>query len=82
MVSLSDLLADVVVYCYSEARRWGIPLDEVLSIVMDSNESKLGADGRPIKDARGKFLKGPNYWSPEKHISLLLMRKLRERDGF
>jgi hypothetical protein len=22
----------------------------------------LGADGKPIYDANGKFLKGPNYW--------------------
>ena len=40
--------------------------------VMDSNESKLGADGRPIYDANGKFLKGPNYWRPEPGIKVLL----------
>jgi predicted HAD superfamily Cof-like phosphohydrolase len=26
-----------------------------------SNMSKLGPDGKPIKDARGKAVKGPNY---------------------
>jgi len=40
---------------------------------MDSNESKLGADGRPIYDANGKFLKGPNYWRPEPRIKALLL---------
>lgn len=39
---------------------------------MDSNESKLGADGNPIYDANGKFLKGPNYWKPEPRIKALL----------
>lgn len=72
-VAMADLLADIVVYCTSEAQRWGIPLPEVLSIVMDSNASKLGADGKPIKDPEtGKFLKGPNYWKPEPKIRELL----------
>ena len=43
-----------------------------LDIIMDSNESKLGADGNPIYDANGKFLKGPNYWKPEPKIRDLL----------
>jgi len=46
----------------------------VLDIIMDSNESKLGADGKPIYDANGKFLKGPNYWRPEPRIKALLQR--------
>ena len=40
--------------------------------VVDSNESKLGADGNPIYDANGKFLKGPHYWKPEPKIKALL----------
>ena len=75
LTELADWLGDIVVYCYSEAMRYGIPLDEVLSIIMDSNESKLSADGKPIKDERGKFLKGPYYWKPEPVIYALL--KLR-----
>lgn len=76
LVNLSDWFADMIVYIYSEATRCGIPLAEVLHIVMDSNESKLGADGKPIKDERGKFLKGPNYWKPEPKIRELLMKYL------
>ena len=56
---------------YTRARR-GIPLEDVLQIIMDSNASKLGADGKPIYDANGKFLKGPNYWKPEPKIRELL----------
>ena len=71
-IAIADLLGDVIVYCRSEALKYGIPLEEVLSIIMDSNESKLGADGKPIYDANGKFLKGPNYWKPEPKIKELL----------
>ncbi|WP_250504277.1 pyrophosphatase [Caballeronia sp. AZ7_KS35] len=72
LVAVADLLGDVIVYCRSEALKYGIPLEEVLSIIMDSNESKLGADGKPIYDDNGKFLKGPSYWKPEPKIRELL----------
>ena len=71
-VMLADLLGDIIVYCASEAQRWGIDFEETLAIIMASNFSKLGADGKPIKDERGKFLKGPNYWKPEPYIQALL----------
>jgi hypothetical protein len=71
-VAIADLLGDVIVYCRSEALKYGIPLEQVLQVIMDSNESKLGADGKPIYDANGKFLKGPNYWKPEPRIRELL----------
>jgi NTP pyrophosphatase (non-canonical NTP hydrolase) len=72
-VAIADLLGDVIVYCRSEALKYGLPLEEVLEIIMDSNESKLGADGKPIYDENGKFLKGPNYWKPEPKIKSLLL---------
>ncbi|MDB5809033.1 MAG: pyrophosphatase [Betaproteobacteria bacterium] len=71
-VAIADLLGDVIVYCRSEALKYGLPLEDVLNVIMDSNESKLGADGKPIYDANGKFLKGPNYWKPEPKIKALL----------
>jgi len=71
-VAIADLLGDVTVYCRSEALKYGLPLERVLDVIMDSNESKLGADGNPIYDSNGKFLKGPNYWKPEPKIRELL----------
>jgi len=71
-VAVADLLGDIIVYCRSEALKYGLPLEEVLDVIMDSNESKLGADGRPIYDANGKFLKGPGYWKPEPRLRTLL----------
>ncbi len=79
IVALADLLADVIVYCKSEALKFGIPIDDVFDIVMESNFSKLGADGKPIKDERGKFLKGPDYWKPEPKIKDLIEKLIRER---
>ena len=76
LVAISDLLADVIVYCRSEALKYGIPLEEVLDIVMDSNESKLDNDGNPIYNEDGKFLKGPNYWKPEPKIKELLEQRM------
>lgn len=72
LVAVADVLGDIIVYCRSEALKYGLPLERVLDIIMDSNESKLGADGKPIYDANGKFLKGPNYWKPEPKIKALL----------
>ena len=71
-VAIADLLGDVIVYCRSEAMKYGLPLEGILDIIMDSNESKLGNDGNPIYDSNGKFLKGPNYWKPEPKIKSLL----------
>jgi hypothetical protein len=74
-VAIADLLGDIIVYCRSESLKYGLPLEEVLDIIMDSNESKLGADGQPIYNENGKFLKGPNYWRPESKIRQLLQRR-------
>lgn len=75
LVALADLLGDIIVYCRSEAMKWGIPLEEVLDIIMDSNESKLDENGQPIINEHGKFMKGPNYWKPEPKIKELLLER-------
>src|SRR5271169_3518316 len=71
-VAIADLLGDITVYCRSEALKFGLPLEEVLDVIMDSNESKLDENSNPIYDPNGKFLKGPNYWKPEPKIKTLL----------
>ena len=76
-VAIADVLGDIIVYCRSEALKYGLPLEDVLDVIMDSNESKLGADGKPIYDANGKFLKGPNYWKPEPRIGELLKTRMK-----
>jgi predicted HAD superfamily Cof-like phosphohydrolase len=68
LTSLADLLGDIQVYCASEMAKFGLDNDLVLATIMASNMSKLGVDGQPIYDARGKVMKGPNYWKPEPMI--------------
>ena len=72
LTMLADLLGDIQVYCASEMAKFGLPLDQVLAIIMQSNFSKLGADGLPIYDERGKVMKGPDYWKPEPKIKAML----------
>lgn len=81
-VDLADLLGDIVVYCASEARRWNIPLGRVLrDAIMPSNFSKLGEDGKPIKNpVTDKFEKGPKYWKPEPLIQMILEQHDREQE--
>ena len=76
LTMLADLLGDLQVYCASEMAKFGLPLDQVLAIIMQSNFSKLGADGKPIYDERGKVQKGPGYWKPEPKIQALLSEKI------
>lgn len=76
LVALSDLLGDIQVYCASEMAKFGLPQDQILEIIMQSNFSKLGADGLPIYDERGKVQKGPNYYKPEPEIKSLIQSRL------
>jgi len=78
LTMLADLLGDIQVYCASEMAKFGLPLDEVLAIIMQSNFSKLGADGQPIYDERGKVMKGSHYWKPEPKIEQLLAEKMKQ----
>lgn len=79
LTSLSDWLGDIIVYANNEARKHGLPMDKILEIIMESNFSKLGEDGMPIRDERGKVIKGPNYWAPEEKIKDYLQKLYSER---
>jgi len=76
-VSLADLLGDIIVYCASEAIKHGIPIDQVLKVIMESQWSKLGENGEVTKDSNGKFLKGPNYKPTEEAIKKVLQANNR-----
>lgn len=64
-VGAADALGDLVYVLYGMALECGIPLDEVLATIQESNLSKLGADGRPVLREDGKVLKGPGYVPPD-----------------
>jgi len=68
LTELADWLGDLQVYCASEMAKFGLDNEAVLSLIMASNMSKLGEDGKPIYDERGKVCKGAGYWKPEPAI--------------
>lgn len=76
LTNLSDWLGDIVIYCLSEMLRWGLDPETILRIIMQSNFSKLGADGEPIYDDRGKVMKGPGYWKPEPALKDYIMSRI------
>ena len=57
-------LADLVYVCFQYAENMEWDLEEALDRIHKSNMSKLGLDGKPIRRADGKVLKGPNYTQP------------------
>lgn len=74
LVALVDWFADILVYTFSEAIKFGLPIVEALFTVMESNFTKLPPDGIPVYDNNGKFLKGPNFIPPEKLLKALLAK--------
>jgi len=66
--NMAKFLSALIARCFHEAEHFGFNLYDTLEIVMDSNMSKLGEDGNPIYDERGKVKKGPGYWKPEPKI--------------
>lgn len=73
---VADWLGDIIVYCSTKATEFGLGMEDTLDIIMESNFSKLGNDGLPIIDERGKIMKGPDYWKPEPQIRKMLLSRL------
>jgi len=58
-------LSDLVFVCYQFAATYNIDLDKAMTLVFESNLSKLDEQGEPIYRDDGKVLKGPNYQPPD-----------------
>ena len=61
---VADALTDILYVTYGAGYAYGINLDECFKEVQRSNMSKLGTDGKPIFNEKGKVMKGPNYSEP------------------
>ena len=61
---IADALTDILYVTYGAGHAFGIDLDKCFAEVQKSNMSKLGLDGKPIYDDKGKVMKGPNYFKP------------------
>jgi len=62
---VADALTDILYVTYGAGHAFGIDLDKCFQEVQNSNMSKLGTDGRPIYNDKGKVMKGPNYFKPD-----------------
>ncbi len=61
---VADALTDILYVTYGAGHAFGIDLDKCFEEVQNSNMSKLGKDGKPIYNEKGKVMKGPNYFKP------------------
>ena len=64
LIEVADALTDLLYVVYGAGHSWGIDLDKCFTEVQRSNMSKLGKDGKPIYNEKGKVMKGPNYFKP------------------
>ncbi len=64
LIETADALTDILYVTYGAGQAFGINLDNCFDEIQNSNMSKLGEDGRPIYNEKGKVLKGPNYFKP------------------
>ena len=61
---IADALTDILYVTYGAGYAYGIDLDKCFKEVQRANMSKLGKDGKPIYNEKGKVMKGPNYLEP------------------
>ena len=61
---VADALTDILYVTYGAGHAFGIDLDKCFKEVQNSNMSKLGKNGKPIYNEKGKVMKGPNYFKP------------------
>jgi predicted HAD superfamily Cof-like phosphohydrolase len=61
---VADALTDILYVTYGAGYAYGIDLDKCFKEVQRANMSKLGKDGKPIYNDKGKVMKGPNYFKP------------------
>ena len=65
LVEVVDALTDILYVTYGAGHAFGVNLDKCFDEVQNSNMSKLGNDGKPIYNDKGKVMKGPNYFTPD-----------------
>ena len=61
---IADALTDILYVTYGAGHAYGIDLDKCFKEVQKSNMSKLGEDGKPIYNEKGKVMKGSKYFEP------------------
>ena len=62
---VADALTDILYVTYGAGCAFGINLDKCFEEVQKSNMSKLGDDGKPIYNEKGKVMKSKKYSPPD-----------------
>ena len=65
LLEVADALTDLLYVTYGAGHAFGIDLDKCFEEVQRSNMSKLGENGKPIYNEKGKVMKGPKYFQPD-----------------
>ena len=64
LTEVADALTDILYVTYGAGCAYGIDLDKCFKEVQRANMSKLGDNGKPIYNEKGKVMKGPSYTPP------------------
>lgn len=65
IIEIADAITDIIYVTAQQGAKLGLPIDALLREVQRSNMSKLDEQGKPIRRADGKVLKGPNFSEPD-----------------
>lgn len=63
LIAVADALGDLLYVVYGTGLAYGLDLDAAFAEIHRSNMTKLGPDGKPLRNEDGKVVKGPN-WEP------------------
>lgn len=67
LTEVADALGDMLYILCGTILEHGMHevIEDVFSVIQESNMSKLGSDGKPIYREDGKVMKGPDYFKPD-----------------
>lgn len=72
LVEISDALCDLIYIACGTALEYGIPLEECMAEVCESNEEKI-VDGYVLRREDGKIIKPEGWVAPTKRIEKVLL---------
>lgn len=72
-------LADILYTVFGTIIKEGLQdyIEQFFDAVHESNMSKIGEDGKPVKRMDGKVLKGPNYKEPNLDFVEKIIQQIR-----
>lgn len=75
-----EVLAGILVLLDYTAELINVDLEAATAAVHKSNMTKLGEDGKPVRNEKNKVIKGPNYQTPTKDIENIVFGEQNATD--